>query len=257
MPPATACTLEPGEGHPFTAQFTLISVQLLATGDIYTHRSAEIRALDSYGRSYESVEFPITSPKPIAYAPLVSGGVCDPVTNTQTLWDSHDRRTVILNMPEPVERRGCWQTEDGEFHINFELGRPAEFRGGHSDANGSNGPSPQVEELGTSIFQGVEAVGYRSTWPAPTNGAPDPPYLMEEHWIAPGLGIWISQEVDYPRKLNRTLKWSRELANLETTEPDALLFEPPQHYSVKTENMHKVPCEKMSASSPIVRPRLH
>lgn len=257
MPPATACTLEPGEGSPFTAQFVLISVQLLASGDIYTHRSAEIQALDSHGRSYESTEFPITSPKPIAYAPLVSGRVCDPVNNTQTLWDTHDRRTVILKMPEPAERRGCWQSDDGQFRINFGLGRPSETRGIQSDESRSNGPSLQVEELGTSVFQGVEAVGYRSTWPAPSNGAPDPPYLMEEHWIAPSLGIWVSQEVDYPRKLNQTLKWSRELANLEATEPDALLFEPPQNYTIKKENMREVPCGRRPALPPIVPPRLH
>ena len=84
-----------------------------------------------------------------------------------------------------------------------------------------------------------------------------PPYLTEEHWIAPSLGIWISQEVIYPRRMGSGMKWSRELASLNLADPDLSTFQPPQAYDVVTEDMHQVVCGQPAASPPQRQPRLH
>jgi hypothetical protein len=258
MPPATTCKLEPGQGLPYTAEFKLISTQLLASGDVFTHRSTEMQALDSHGRFFLGVEFPATSREVSGVPPLVSGRICDPVSNTQTNWDSRDRRAVILNMPRSDQRHGCWQSDSGDFRINFDLGsHPPAFKSPpHADSVPSQGIADKTDsqklvrdDLGSQSFQGVEAVGYRSTWPPVESGQPDPPYLTEEHWVAPSLGIWISQEVEYPRRLNRTIKWSKELASLSLAEPDFSKFLPPMDFQTVTEEMHQVPCNSLQLQS--------
>jgi hypothetical protein len=111
-----------------------------------------------------------------------------------------------------------------------------------------------VQLLGPTWVQGIEAQGYRSFLAPAQEGQSDPPYLSEEHWAAPSLGIWVMQEVNYPRKLNSTLKWSREPVSIDVSEPDPLLFEPPREYPVTSLQMRQVSCSELqppvSAQSP-------
>ena len=264
MPPANTCKAEPSQHEPYTVEFRLIEAKPQADGTLITYRNSEVEALDSHGRTLLSDTSPSVSGKNPSW---VTGGACDPVNNTQTIWNSAVHRAVVLNMPKPDERKGCWQSSAGDFSIRFENLIRQDKDGQRStgkDAEAPGSPSPAIdppraisEDLGTAMFQGVEAHGYRSTWPPVADDKTVPPYLTEEHWVATSLGIWISQEVVYPQKIGWTMKWSKELASLDLTNPAPSTFQPPEGYDIVTEDMHQVACSQLAAAPSQRQPRLH
>jgi hypothetical protein len=114
-----------------------------------------------------------------------------------------------------------------------------------------------MEDLGTMPIQGLEAQGHHSTWRSADDSEREPPYLNEEHWVVPSLNLWVSQEVEYPRRVNRTIRWSRELVSIKDSEPDPPTFQPPSEYPVTTEGMHPVSCKDLDAPQPPQSPHLH
>ena len=166
MPPAKTCRAEPSQHQPYTVEFRLIDMKLLADGTVFTYRPSEVDALDSHGRTMMSVTFPSVSGKNPSW---VTGGACDPVNNTQTIWNSAVHRAVVLKMPKPEERNGCWQSTSGEFKISFEsLARPdkdeqtSAGREPEAPVNPSSSIEPPraiSEDLGTAMFQGLKRTG--------------------------------------------------------------------------------------------------
>jgi hypothetical protein len=257
-PRADRCFYEPSHGHPYSAEFLLTSVQLLPTGELERHLLKEFQALDAKGRFYHGSDFPPSGPRAQSLPVLVSGHVCDPAAATQTMWSSYDRRTIVLHVPALEDRHGCWRSDDGVFTLDFEHA---------ARAKGASRPNPDsaliaqsepsgavTEDLGTTLIQGFEAKGYRSSWPPLAEG--DPPYLNEVHWVVPSLNLWVSQEVEYPRKVNWTIRWSRELVSIKDSEPEAYMFQPPSTYPVTKETMRSVSCEELEGPKPPQSPHL-
>jgi hypothetical protein len=262
--PRFAASCEPNAKRhvPYSAQFALSNVSPEPDGNIAAYNYSEGQALDSHGRFLETT----TSPDPNHKGPpQTTASVCDPETNTQFQWDSLRKHLVVLKMPRPEERIGCWESEQGDYVINFDAARrlsaDAEARASRIDeyARDPNNASPLVEDLGTRMLQGVEVHGTRTTYPpAKSSTEPEPPYVMEEHWKSPLLGLWLEQEVDYPASRAHNIKWSRKLANLNLNEPEPSTFDPPAGYTIVAEAMRRVPCEdpveqKVRASSPATR----
>ncbi|UWZ83253.1 hypothetical protein [Occallatibacter riparius] len=260
-PRADRCFHEPSQGHPYSAEFLLTSVQLLPTGDLTKHMVKEFQALDSRGRFFHGSDFPPSGPRAQSLPVLVSGHICDPEAATQTMWSSWDKRTIVLHLPARAERLGCWKSDDGVFTLNFEtsshpVGGP---NPGDSDpvvASEPESPSVVTEELGTTQIQGLEAKGYYSSWRAFGDGQGEPPYLNEEHWVVPSLNLWVSQEVEYPRKANWTVRWSRELVSINDSEPETYMFQPPSTYPVTMEMMRQVSCKDLEGPKPPESPHL-
>ena len=249
-PRADRCFYEPSQGHPYSAEFLLTSVQLLPTGDLSRHLSKEFQALDSQGHFFHGSDFPPSGPRALNLPVLVSGLVCDPAALTQIMWNSRDRRTIELHLPEPAERHGCWKSDDGMFTLNFgDSSYPVDASNpGNSDPVVKSEPEPpnvETEELGTTLIQGLEAKGYHSSWRVFGDGPGESPYLNEEHWVVPSLNLWVSQEVEYPRKANRTIRWSREPVSIKDSEPEAYMFQPPSTYPLTAERMRRVWCKEL------------
>jgi hypothetical protein len=167
-------------------------------------------------------------------------------------------------MPKMEQRVGCWESESGDLFVNFDNARrlvaEAEARTSQIDqmARDPDNPNPLIEDLGTMTLQGVEVQGTRTTRPpATTSTDPEPPYLREEHWASPLLGIWLKQEVDYPPSTKHNIKWSRRVTNLNLNEPEPTTFEPPKDYIVVTETMHQVPCENPVERKALQESRTH
>ena len=244
---AGTCDPDPKRHVPYSAEFAIMNVAPGSDGDLETYNYSEIQAFDSRGR-YLGMTI---SPDPNRKGPTQTIAFeCDPTTNTEYLWDSLRRRLVALKMPGQNESTGCWESEQGDYFINFDDARrrraEAEARVSRLDEykRDPNNASPLVEDLGTRMLQGVQVEGTRTTYPpAKSSTDPEPPYVMEEHWSSPLLGIWLEQEVDYPASRAHNIKWSRKLANLSLNEPEPSTFEPPRGYAEVTETMHKVACE--------------
>jgi hypothetical protein len=109
-------------------------------------------------------------------------------------------------------------------------------------------PNPAVnrpvrEDLGTDVIQGVEVHGYRSTTTIPAGriGNDRPIVSTNEYWTAPSLGGLTLRSVnDSPQ----SGKQMREVTSLSIGDPDPSVFQPPEGYKVKVEEMHEVPCQQ-------------
>jgi len=257
---ADTCDPDPKRHVPYSAQFALTNVSPGPDGNLVNYNYSETQALDSHGRFLLST----TSPDPNRKGPPQTIAMeCDPTTNSQYGWDSLRKRLIVLKMPNPQERIGCWESEQNDFFINFDAARRAradaearESRMNEEARDPERHPNPSAEDLGSMILQGVEVRGSRTTWPpAKSSTDSESPYVMEEHWSSPLLGIWLQQEVDYPPSRNHNLKWSRRVTNLSLNEPVPSAFDPPRGYSVVTEPMHAVSCDGQIVQAPRSAPR--
>ncbi len=107
---------------------------------------------------------------------------------------------------------------------------------------------PEVEDLGTTTIQGVEARGTRTTTTIPAGeiGNDQPIVTTSEHWISRDFGLVVREITDDPRTGKRT----RELVSLDRGEPDIAAFQPPDGYDVTVEELHEVSCQPSGALLP-------
>jgi hypothetical protein len=90
-----------------------------------------------------------------------------------------------------------------------------------------------TEKLGSEIIEGVQADGRRHTmtWPVGAIGNDAPITRISETWTSPELKEMILSKSDDPRSGEHTSK----LIDINRSEPDASLFQPPPGYTVKVE----------------------
>ena len=232
------CTQQP---HPYTAEFKSTQVQTLVSGATITHASTEIAAVDSSGRAMGST----TQERPeLEIGQWTHGHMHDPVASTETNWDSNSHKATVIKYPAKEEQHGCWANEAGSFRVSY---------GGEHPASGSvqrppaaraqvQHPQQNTEDLGTTTIQGVEATGRRTTTTIPAGqvGNDQPIVTTQETWWSKGIGVGLLLRSisDDPRSGTTT----REVTNLSLGEPDPVLFQPPEGYEVKTDELHQVVC---------------
>jgi hypothetical protein len=100
-------------------------------------------------------------------------------------------------------------------------------------ADDPNRPHTTTEDLGTEIIEGIQVEGHRltTTWPVGAMGNDRPMTDTHETWRSPELKEIILSKSDDPRFGEQTNK----VVNIDRSEPDASLFEPPAGYTVKDE----------------------
>lgn len=243
---ATGNTPRPArtQRQPFTAEFKITSVQTLADGTTITRESTEIEAQDAEGRRLNST----TEQTPdMARAPGTSVRVNDPGGGLQASWDSRTNKARVVKLPPAEQRHGCWANEAGNYRMSWyegpRPGRPAPNANPLPNGGAlvpAQRDKPEIEDLGTTSIQGVEARGQRitRTIPAGEIGNSRPIVSVTEMWSSPKLGFALREIRDDPR----TGKRSRELVNLTMGDPDPALFQPPEGYEVTEEELHEVPC---------------
>lgn len=101
---------------------------------------------------------------------------------------------------------------------------------------------PVREDLGTDTIMGVEVRGTRITITTPVGriGNDQPLVRTEERWSAPSLGGLTLRDINNDPQSGKS---TRELVNLDLSEPDPSTFQPPEGYEVVTEEMHQVACQ--------------
>lgn len=258
---AMSCLPDPVRHLPYSAEFSMTNTAPGSDGNPVVYHYSDTEAFDSHGRFLGTSTFPDPNHKG---PPQTTGLECDPTTDTQYQWDSLKRSLVVLKMPKMEERQGCWESDAGDFFINFDKARrvnaetQARMNRMNQASQDQDHSNPLVEDLGTMTLEGVEVRGTRTTHPPATSSSErEAEYLMEEHWASPLLGFWLQQEVDYPPSPKHNSKWTRRVTNLRLGDPDPSTFDPPSGYIVVTETMHQVSCEVQAVSSPGPSPRLH
>ena len=241
--------------QPYTAQFKITSVQTLANGTTITRESTELQAEDSQGRHVTVATQPAIGQMPERSIYRVN----DPVNRVNISWISPGKVATIRNMLPPRQAgqaRICWAEGPA-------TSADAANTTDHSDSAGelitkalvglaSQSPTVQMvhpkpaaadvksEQLGKQTIQGVEAFGRRTTTtiPAGTEGNDAPLVTTFESWRAYSLLLNVREVRDDPR----SGKWTKELTELNQSEPDEAMFQPPEGYEVKTIAYHEVPC---------------
>jgi hypothetical protein len=224
--------------HPYTAEFKTTTVQTLANGTTITRQSTQVEAHDSAGRYMNS----ITQETPTFNGhQWTHGNASDPVASTNANWDSNSKKATIMRLPPKEEQKGCWTNDAGTFRTSygeqsFAPSPAVHLAEAHAQAR------PTTENLGTTTIQGVEATGRRTTTTIPAGqvGNDQPIVITRETWMSRGLGfgLVLRSITDDPRSGVTT----REMTNLTQGEPDPALFQPPDGYEVKMEELHQVAC---------------
>jgi hypothetical protein len=284
--PGPDCAAESPIFQPYTAEFRFTDTKMPADGKTASpFVYSGVEAADSRGRTIVADSYPAKTGK---HSDLGGSRIFDPVAGTETLWSARDDMALVWRMPDTANRHGCWQADSDHFKFTFnfdapELGgcpsRRADYehtearrapeeelpRGDAAPADSSAAtdrnakpqirePKPTYEELGTARIAGVEARGYRWTYPPqaappgeskPGSAGPRNDVQSEEHWIAtdPALGgLWVRQVVEYVDNPGWTKSWMKELVNLRLGEPDLASFEPPADIPISGKEMHPVSC---------------
>lgn len=198
--------IPPVTGLPFSATVVISSERPMEHGDVERKRTINQIARDSNGRIYN--ERRQLEPESFhGSPPLIEAHIFDPRTRIKTLYDpvTHIARQRVL--PEPPK------TDDS--------------------------PSPwiKVEDLGTTILNGLKAKGTRRTFTfvALAGSKETPVVVVEESWYSEDLHInLLSRSIDPRRGIEMTA-----LSGIRREEPPGDLFEVPAGY--KTVDITPIP----------------
>jgi hypothetical protein len=206
-----------GAGHPaqavrlpYTVEYKISTEKTAPNGATITHEYTEVRSLDSEGRSMAAkTNIPMSGDETVR----THVGVIDPVARTTASWDSPGQTATVTKMAAPGTHRSCPPVAPRQPTAQL--------------------PKPVIEDLGTETIQGVEARGRRTTTtiPAGSLGSDAPLTRTDEEWtaVAPGLrGLLVRRVFDDPQ----SEKLTKELVNLNQSEPDAAAFQPPAGYEI-------------------------
>jgi len=212
--PGPAGKPAPVARQPYTAEYKVTHVKMLAGGGTITQESTETVALDSQGRRMTSTTpVPLPGEKP----PVTHVNVSDPVARTNSNWTVPGQKATVVAMPAPGAPHKCAPATP-----------PAA-----PPAPAPPRVKPTVEDLGTQTIDGVEARGRRTTvtTPAGAVGNDQPLVRTDELWTAtaPGLKGLVAREISDNPQSDKT---TRELSNLTQAEPDASVFQPPASYEI-------------------------
>lgn len=219
----------------YTAEYKITHTQKLADGNVINGESKELAATDSQRRRMTATtETPLSGDQ----TPTTRVYVFDPVARTTTNWTSPGQRATVTATPEPGAARACPSNSAQNDGVKVDQAPPSR-------------PKPVTEDLGTDIFQGVEAHGRRTTMTIPVGeiGNEAPLVHTTEIWmaVAPALrGLVVREISDDPQAGKRT----RELVSLKQREPDESVFQPPSGYEIVNKAAPQTACLTEAVSTP-------
>jgi hypothetical protein len=196
------------ERPPYTATILRTHDQTLADGNTIHEERTIVQAHDSEGRTRRESEN--TTGKVTIY-------VTDPVAQTMTSW------VVGSNVAEVHSMRAGTSTVGP--------GTSTAASAGSSGLARATGSDVTVENLGSREILGVEAKGSRTTrtTPAGQEGNSAPLVSTNEIWRSSALNLAMLSINESP-KAGRTVV---EVKELQQSEPDEALFQPPPEYTIK------------------------
>jgi len=217
--------------QPYTAEYKMTLVRTLANGATITHVTKLVRAMDSQGRTVRIGTGIGADGTPNEDSTLVQ--MQDPVAGTSGVWMGWNKSGRITKLPPRDEQHGCWADADGNIEMNYEpsnrppVGQPPYTK-------------PVTADLGTETIMGLEARGRRITTTIPTGGVGNdrPLVRTDEDWTATTLGLRLRYSLSDPQMGKETM----DLVNLNLSEPDPMLFQPPANYKIVTVELHQVTC---------------
>jgi hypothetical protein len=216
---------------PFVAIKKLVFVQKLADGTSINQESTMVEARDSAGRVVHTDVI-----NPIASSHVGATTVLDPVAHTFTSWGSTNKQASRTHLPDSSQPQ---QQAAAPVPTKPSPTRPPVVCK-TTAGPGLNQPDchakpirPEIrtEKLGPKTLAGLYVEGTRTTITSPVGrvGNDRPIVQTIERWINPDLHLVVSEIIDDPRVGVRTT----ELNHLDRREPDPILFQIPDGYTVR------------------------
>ena len=197
-------------GAPYSAQAVTEHTQTLQDGNtIHTTFTATVNR-DSQGRTRREQEIGAVGPWAAQGGPHKVITISDPVAGF----------TATLNPDTQVARQMPFRARAGA------------WRSAGTARQKPENPNVKTESLGTQVIGGVTAQGTRitRTIPAGQVGNQAPIVITIERWYSPDLQTDVMRKEVNPQFGETTF----QLTNIVRAEPDALLFQVPSNYTIKS-----------------------
>ena len=208
-------------GAPYSAQAVTEHTQVLADGNtIHTTTTANVYR-DSQGRTRREQELRAIGPWAAQGGPRKVIAISDPVGGSVYMLNPNNQ--VARQMPFPAHAGA---------HRNAERAQRAK----------TENPNVTTESLGTQVVNGVPAQGTRTTRtiPAGQMGNQAPIVITIERWYSPELQTDVMRKETNPQFGDTTF----QLTNIVRAEPQALLFQVPSTYTLKSGRPNHEPAEE-------------
>jgi hypothetical protein len=224
---------------PFSADMVFENIQTLNDGNRIVNRSSTLMYRDSQGRTRSEHTFkPFFQPggENIEHKTI---SIFDPVSGINYTLDPQTRTAHKIPTFQPADGLGeiaalaarLRKTEAG----GVLQGKQVIDAACGSVSNSPLGISCKSESLGKQVIEGVEAEGTRITHtiPAGAMGNERPIEFFQERWYSQELQMDVMTKWLDPRSGESTTR----LTNLNRSEPEASLFQPPSDYTVREMEM--------------------
>jgi len=198
-------------GAPYSAQVVTETIQVLASGNKIDQKTTANEYRDSQGRTRRDVTMgpmgPWAAPRSESHMVVIS----DPVAGV----------AYLLNPIKQSAVKHAFSRHSGP-------GPNAENRRASLKRSNAN---VVTESLGKQMIEGVEAEGTRTTFTIPAGkiGNAQAIQIVTEKWYSSALQTVVMETRSDPRSGTTT----RQLTNINQTEPDPELFKVPANYTMQ------------------------
>jgi hypothetical protein len=212
-------------GAPYTADIVTEAVQTLADGNRIERQTTSSVARDSQGRVRREQQLAAIGP----ILPQVDGRLITIMNPVEGVHYSLDpARKVAMRSPMPVGKPGS----GGVARTQIVIGTGPVATTDVDTIFTRRAPEQgRTESLGTSVIEGVQAEGTRTTVtiPAGSIGNQAPIDMVSERWFSPELGVVVLSRRSDPRFGETTYR----LQNIVRAEPAPELFQVPADYTIE------------------------
>ena len=201
----------PIPGSPFSATEEISITSAVTSGGAFQRRSFALIARDSGGRIHNEsrVNVPLTSTR-------------DPWLVSFMVYDPNRQMSTFMNPYTHIAREITFTRAAGT--------APPNNWAQHQSPSTLGDPNVRLEDLGTSLLEGLEVHGYRRTvtLPQKISGTEQPVIVVDEYWYSEDLHINLLEKHTDPRTGELTVR----LTKLIRVEPPSNLFDVPLDYKV-------------------------
>ena len=201
----------PIPGEPFSATEEVSITSAATNGGPFQRKSFALIARDSRGRIHNErrVNVPLTSTQ-------------DPWLVSFMVYDPYTQMSAFMNPYAHIAREITFTRAAGT--------APPNNWAQHESPSTLADPNVRLDDLGTSLMEGLELHGYRRTVTIPQeiSGTAQPVVVTDEYWYSEELHINMLEKHTDPRTGELTVR----LTKLIRVEPPSNLFDVPLDYKV-------------------------
>jgi hypothetical protein len=221
----------PVKSAPYSAQAVTQSTQTLADGNRIVNNTSAAVYRDSDGRERREQSLPNIGALTAQGAPSKNILISDPVAGANYSLDPNTKTAMKLPSVKTLDLPPPPASGQPVFVRNFASVTSSGPNVMYFGTAGGAGSTPNVEQLGSQVINGVAADGTRTTVTIAAGqiGNEQPIQVVDEVWRSSELQVIVQSQHSDPR-MGTT---SYSLTNISRSEPSPTLFQVPPDYTVQ------------------------